>query len=192
MTAIVGLSGWARSGKDSAALGLIDKGWQRRSFADKLRSFLLALDPLVEVSWQGTPLRLSWLVERYGWERCKDTFPEVRALLQRVGTDAGRDVLGENIWVDATLGDLPDSTHTPVVITDVRFANEARAIQQRGGIVIRISRSGVGPARNALGQIHVSETALDGFNFDHYVGNDGDLWDLQDRVEKLALVGQGV
>jgi dephospho-CoA kinase len=47
---IVGISGYARSGKDEAAKALVEMGFERRAFADKLREFLLALNPMVGLS----------------------------------------------------------------------------------------------------------------------------------------------
>lgn len=174
--ALVALSGYAGAGKDTAALALLADGWTRASFADKLREVALAVDPLVPASsYAGTvptdaaPVlrveRLSALVGRVGWTVAKRN-EEVRSLLQRFGTDAGRRVLGENVWVDAVMGDLPDG---PVVFTDCRFPNEAAAIRDAGGMVVRVVRPGVS-AVNA----HVSETALDGYDFDAVVVNGGD------------------
>lgn len=185
MTPLIGLSGYAQSGKDSAAAALVGDGWERRAFADTLRAFLYALNPMVLPS--GTRLRS--FVNAYGWETAKTTCPEVRELLQRCGTEAGRQVIGENVWVDATLRDLGD---TPVVVTDVRFRNEADAIRARGGIVVRVVRPGVGPLRMSDGSVHPSETALDGCPFEHLLHNDGTLDDLHCEVRKIALIGSNV
>lgn len=191
MTRIVGLSGYARSGKDTAAQVLLAAGWERRSFADRLREFLRALNPIVPHGYIGTepsfntwsePLRVGDLVDAYGWEFAKEEWAEVRELLQRCGTEAGRKVLGEDVWVNATLDDLPDPTKPPVVITDVRFPNEARAVKSLGGMVIRVNRPGIGPKTASDGTIHSSETALDDWPFDAVIENDGTLEDLRHLV----------
>lgn len=180
---LIGLSGYARSGKDTAARVLTDGGWEQRAFADPLREFLLSVDPLVPTLDGKTTFRLSWLVGHLGWERAKDRFPEVRQLLQRTGTDAGRRVLGEDVWANRALQDLTD----PVVLTDVRFTNEAEAIRERGGLVFRIDRPGVGPATAPDGTVHPSETQLDGFDFDAIIVNRGSTADLH-RLVLDALV----
>lgn len=187
---LIGLSGYARSGKDTAGRALVDLGWERRSFADRLREFLLALDPIAHLGIYAHR-RLSDVVADFGWETAKDNIPEVRALLQRCGTEAGRVVLGENVWVDATLRDLDPAQ--PVVITDVRFPNEAAAIQEAGGIVVRIERAGVGPTVGADGTIHASETAMTTWPFDAVLRNDGTvaelraaMWDLIAPTEDVA------
>jgi hypothetical protein len=187
VTRVVGLSGYARSGKDTAAQVLLAAGWERRSFADRLREFLLALDPIVFEDEEGIGWRMSDVVGHLGWEDAKDQSEEVRRLLQRCGTEAGRKVLGEDVWVNATLGDIGTVMYglrgaPPVVITDVRFPNEARAVQDLGGMVIRVNRPGIGPKTAPDGTVHSSETALDDWPFDAVIENDGTLEELEHLV----------
>ena len=187
---IVGLSGYARSGKDEAAKVLIEEfGFIRVAFADKLRDFLYALDPVVD-SWHlevdGKEKHffttVQSVIDRYGWDGYKETEygPEVRRLLQRLGTEAGRNTLWDSIWIDAALTGLPEDAR--VVVTDCRFPNEAQAITERGGKVWRIERTGVGPAKGTDGSIHPSETSLDDWAFDAWIGNTGSLEDYHDAV----------
>lgn len=199
---LVGLNGYAGAGKDTAAAFLLEDGWTRASFADKLREFAYVLNPIVvqdtpipldgeddpRFSPAGFPLRvrrehvrLRDLVHAVGWDRAKNENPDVRALLQRLGTDCGRNLLGENVWVDAVMSDLPDGD---VVITDVRFPNEAKAVRDAGGAVIRIGRPGVRPVNG-----HLSETALDGYDFDAIVVNNSTPDVAGSRLRKaVALV----
>ncbi|UFD97999.1 deoxynucleoside monophosphate kinase [Streptomyces phage Pablito] len=181
---IIGLSGYARSGKNEAAEALVQYGWRQAAFADKLREFLYALDPLIPGHYGAGNLRLRTLVDRTGWEYAKVTYPEVRALLQRAGTEAGRKVLGANVWVDALFRDTADAP--ALVITDVRFPNEAQAVADRGGVMIRVERPGVEPARDRMGRVHVSETALDDWPFDHVLQNDGAVRDLHLKLYGVA------
>lgn len=169
---IVGLSGYAGSGKDTAAEALIAKGFTRVSFFDKAREVALALNPLIPVVVPGirgaadqtTYVRLADWVEAHGWTEAKRNL-EVRNLLQRLGTEAGRRVLGENVWVDAVMRDLPDGN---LVFTDMRFPNEYDAVIAAGGVAVRINRPGV-EAVNA----HPSETALDEHLFHAVIENGG-------------------
>lgn len=181
---IIGLSGYAGSGKDTAAAALLEDGWTRVSFADKLREFAYALDPYVAMEAAGQHdthtrfVRLRALVDEVGWDRAKNENPDVRALLQRLGTDCGRELLGENVWVDAVMSALPDSN---VVVTDTRFPNEAAAIKGLGGRVVRITRPGVGAVNG-----HKSDSALDGHPFDATLVNDADVLTLHKRMRRLA------
>lgn len=181
---IIGLSGYARSGKNEAANVLVGRGWRQGAFADKLREFLYALNPLTPGHYGAGNLRLRTLVDRTGWEYAKTTYPEVRALLQRAGTEAGRRVLGTDVWVDAFFRDHADAP--ALVVTDVRFPNEAQAIRERGGIMIRVNRPGVGPAKDKYGRAHESEVRLDDFDFDHTLINDGSVVDLHERLTGVA------
>lgn len=187
---IIGLSGYARSGKDTAGDILVaNHGFQRASFAAKLKEFALAVDPIVEIqhtsvdnSYAVDGLRLSGLVNQYGWDIAKDRFPEIRQLLQRIGTEAGRNVLGDNVWVEAATKNIHPSF--ALAFTDCRFPNEAMAIENLGGAVWRIVRPGTEPI-NA----HPSETALDDWHFDAIVHNTGTIDDLAGRVQALMLKG---
>lgn len=173
---IIGLSGFARSGKDTAADFM--HGYRRRSFATPIRWALLTLNPLIA---PGVTVRNA--VDRDGWDVAKVTYPELRRLLQVLGTEVGRQLLGDDVWVHLALRGLnPDDR---VVFTDVRFPNEAQAIKDLGGQVWRITRPGV-LEHNA----HQSESALNEWDFDKYIHNDGSLADLAWRVgENLPTVG---
>ncbi|MFE2171890.1 hypothetical protein [Kitasatospora sp. NPDC059462] len=174
---IVGLAGLARSGKDSAAAALVEAGWTRRAFADPLKRMLYALDPLVF----GRRTRLRELVDGIGWDEAKK-LPEVRALLQRGGTEAGRGVLGEDVWVDRLFHDV-DTWTAPTVITDVRFPNEADEIRWRGGLVVLVVR----PGQERIGEAdHVSESALAGYLFDAVIDNSGTLEQLAASIRGIT------
>jgi hypothetical protein len=177
---IVGLAGKARSGKDTVAERLITHhGYVRRAFADPMRAALYALDPYVAT--RGGTYSLRSLVDRQGWDQAK-ALPDVRRLLQRFGTEVGRAQFGEDFWVDqAVRGVAPGDL---VAYTDVRFANEAAAVRDLGGIVVEVQRPGAGLAGNVAA--HASEH-MD-FDADVVLVNDGTLEDLWRSVD--ALVGQ--
>lgn len=176
---IIGLSGYARSGKDTAAEALVAAGWKRVAFADTLREFLLKLNPFVRGNIEDNCVafdRLSWVIDQYGWDGYKESRygNDIRALLQRLGTECGRELISDTIWIDAALG---KSEFNNVCITDCRFPNEAQAIKDRGGMVIRIERPGVGPAND-----HPSEHALADWTFDHVIHNDGSIEELHAKL----------
>lgn len=184
---IVGLSGYARSGKDEAAKGLVNNmGFERRAFADKLREFIYRLNPVVTSPVWGEHLRLAEVIDQFGWDGYKESKygKEVRELLQRLGTECGRELISDTVWIDATLGDNRIMIPEPkIVVADVRFPNEFDAIVNRGGMMLRIHRPGIEPA-NA----HVSETALDNYSdfFDADIVNDGSINDLHDKVRSAV------
>ncbi|WP_432006338.1 hypothetical protein [Streptomyces parvus] len=181
---IVGLSGYARSGKNAAAEALVQHGWRQAAFADKLREFLLAVNPVIPGPVGVGNLRLQLLIADVGWEYAKAHYPEVRALHNRTGTDAGRKILGNNVWVDALFREHDDAP--ALVISDVRFPNEAQAVADRGGVLIRVERPGVSPARDRTGRIYESETALDDWPFDHVLRNDDSVRALHVKLYGVA------
>lgn len=175
---LIGLSGYARTGKDTAAEILSNYGYQRASFADAIRDALYRLNPEVEVTGAyqreedgvrlGTHFSLQSLVDNYGWENTKAE-PDVRRLLQVFGTEIGREMFGENFWVDYLLNNLPDGSK--VVITDCRYPNEADAVKAMGGKMWRIKRPDVTAVNG-----HISERALDDYeDFDFVINNSKDI-----------------
>lgn len=173
---IIALSGYARSGKDEAASVLVEKhGFVQVAFADKLRDMLYALNPIVEGVGRlsDDPIYVQDVVRAYGWAGYKESRygPEIRRLLQRLGTEAGRQTMWDSIWIDAALTGLPEDAR--VVVSDARFFNEFDAVIERGGYVWRIDREGVGPAND-----HASETeAVNYKKFSLFLKNDGTLED---------------
>ena len=177
MQRLIGLWGYARAGKDTVGGILVERfGFTRVAFADTLRMFALAVNPYVSGVTNGHgPRRLSWWVAEKGWEGAKE-HPEVRRLLQVIGTEAGRNIIGENVWVDAAFKSLdPNGSY---VFTDMRFPNEMQAIKDRGGKTWKIRRPGYGPVNG-----HISETALENADFTRVINNDRDLTSLYLAVE---------
>lgn len=179
---LIGLIGRKRSGKDTFASVLIEEhGFTKAGFADPLREVALAIDPIVGMTALGTrTVRYSEVLDHYGYEEAKDRFPEFRTFLQRLGTDAVRTVIGEDTWVDLAASRI-DARRSPLVLTDVRFPNEAKAITDRGGYLVRVVRPG-----QEESDLHPSETALDGWLVNVVVENDGTLEEFLEEARSLA------
>lgn len=174
---IIGLSGVAQAGKDTAGKILVERGFTRFAFADALKELYYNVDPLV------TPYaHVSEIVDAAGWEAAK-TYPEVRRGLQRLGTEGGRSVLGEDIWVIVLFDRMNRDGNSNFVITDMRFPNEAEAIERNDGWTVRVLRESAGLAGDAAR--HSSETALDGWSFDYVLDNNGSIEDLEENVDKM-------
>jgi hypothetical protein len=177
---LIGLAGWARSGKDTLADYLVVfHDYKKVAFADPMREALVRLNPTIELG-NFKLAKLATSVNVFGWEDVKSLSPDVRGLMQRLGTEVGRQMFGENFWVDQTMKRVAEIDGN-CVVSDVRYPNEAQAIKDAGGIVIRIERNGVKAANE-----HTSESALDGFEFDLVIRNDGTLQEFMSNAE-LAL-----
>ena len=187
--ALIGLYGYAGAGKDTVADILHDiRGYEPFAFADNVREALYRLDPLV-----GNEITIRSLVDDIGWDRAKRHRlygPEVRRLMQHLGTDVGRQMFGPDVWIKALAADLefegsmrngriaPDSL---VVVSDVRFDSEARWVRNHGGVVWQVVRPKVGPL-NA----HISEAGISPELIDRTILNDSDLTKLTKEVAKAA------
>jgi hypothetical protein len=179
---VIGLHGYAQSGKDTVA-SMLD-GYKRLAFADRLRECTYALDPMVE--FHDRHVRLQSIVDMHGWDYAKVNCDEVRRLLQVFGTEVGRELIRDMIWVDIVLDQIADGLgedEEQFVITDMRFINEVNGLLQFGEDMMvpvelwKITRPGVGPVNT-----HVSDAGLDDDLFDLIIENDGTLEDLQAKV----------
>lgn len=188
---LVGLIGKKRVGKDTFAAVLVEEfGFARVAFADPLKEMALTIDPMIDEMAGGIRF-LSSEVEADGWEFVKDNYPEARRFLQRLGDGVRQ--FDPEFWVRAGMEQVYRTrgsrslqmwqhvdNPTPVVITDVRYPNEADTIREAGGILVRIVRPGVDD-----GDTHASETALDGYDVAAIVENDGDLADLRELAHDV-------
>ena len=156
--------------------------WEIKKFAGKLKTIVSLLAGISEHDLEDPEFKKKSMGPEWG----NITY---RECLQIVGTDAMRNNVHPNVWVNALFADyIPVHTdHVPGgfewpnwIITDCRFENEAEAVKARGGVVVRINRPGI-EAVNA----HPSETALDNWSFDYTINNDGDIIHLLDRVAVL-------
>lgn len=204
---IIGLSGRAESGKNTVADMMVemchDSGLSvtTRAFADPVKLMVERLNPIVahtvtpaDDGDEVHPVRISDLLDMYEdpafnftWSQRWDFIkvrPEVRALLQRMGTEAGRGTLGDDVWVDLMHRRiLKDETQDidVVIVTDTRFESEQRLIKSLDDSrLILIER----PTKNSLGvnSTHLSETSLNTSLTDVTLNNDGDLDELREKV----------
>lgn len=190
---LIGITGQKRRGKDTIANYLVENHkFNRHGFADKVKSYAYAQNPIIVSSLAGETLRLQEIVDETGWERAKE-IPEVRGLLQRTGTEAGRSIFWKNFWVDVLFRELEEKYLTyetgyplhkelqsRVVISDVRFDNEAERIKEYGGHIIHVtsSRDGLPQPDN-----HASEQPINPKYVDKFIDNSSTIEDLFPLIE---------
>ncbi len=139
MNKLIGISGFARSGKDTfyqrckEILSPLGEQAKRYSFADALKQ---ELDEIL-IKYTG----ISAFTEKTSEKEI------IRPLLVTYGTDIRRK-LNQNCWIEKiNFGvEFNLKSNNFVFITDVRFLNEAEWIKNRGGILVNINRQGIGPA----------------------------------------------
>ncbi len=184
---LIGICGNKGVGKNTAA-DFLD-GYTQMAFADKLKE---AVANLFDISVDWVDLLKGSNEERevigqvqldFGWG--KDSL-NWREFLQRFGTEMGRNTFGRNFWVEQwehqynDLHALDRHAAKNVVVTDVRFRNEATRIIYYGGQIIEITRPGCEPDG------HASEDRLPEDLIDATVYNDSTVDDF--RRKFLAVV----
>lgn len=146
---VVGLSGFAQSGKTTAALYLEKKyRIRRKHIAEPLRAMLAVLLKANGMS--------SDMITRYLEGDLKESvIPELgvtsRYAQITLGTEWGRELISNDLWANTWERGIEDGE--PVMNDSVRFPNEADAIRRRGGVVIMIKRPGTKPAKFKWGKL---------------------------------------
>lgn len=179
---IIGVTGRAQHGKDTTGGILVDAGYKRYAFADQLKALAYGIDPIVGyvIDREYLPVRrLAKLVDDIGWESAKAE-PEVRRFLIALGIGV-REHIGWDAWVRALERVVDNGDPEPVVITDVRFPNEAEWIHALGGIIIRVTR----PGTDAVDPNNESERHVATLDADYDITNDGDIHKLRAKVTSV-------
>lgn len=151
--------------------------WQIKKFADKLKQCISIITGISREDLEKEEVKNKLLTEEWhysieghqieGFKRVPGHryAMSVRQLLQEFGTDACRNIIHPDFWVNALFSDYKieypnfnynnnpndirslsskekeNSAYPNWIITDVRFPNELKAIKDRGGITIRIERN---------------------------------------------------
>ncbi len=195
---LVGIGGYAKSGKDAFADRLVSNDdFVKRFFSWGVNEALLRIDPWLPYAlelddvWPDCTeytddlIRYSALFELCGGYDGYDHFkehPEVRRLMQKMGTEVGRQMFGEQVWIDM-LSDQLAGLEENVVVTGVRYPNEMEWLEQAGGISVWVNRPGFGPVNT-----HSSDNSLGPEHFKIIIENDGTLEDLYLHADALTTV----
>lgn len=203
---IIGINGYAGSGKDTIGqiirmltsgvvmpdkfsterkINSVDKfleqeqGYQIKKFANKLKQIASLLTGIPQEKFEDQEFKKTAMSYEW-WTVCEEgSVPMfVREFLQKLGTDALRKGLHTNVWVNALMSEYKKNSNW--VITDTRFPNEAQAIKEKNGVIIRVDRPGVRPIN-----YHPSEIGLDTWTFDYKIANVSDLKSLEYTVAKI-------
>jgi hypothetical protein len=207
---IIGFVGFIGSGKDTAADYLVNfHGFRRDSFANTLKDAVSAVFGWDRILLEGrTKEAREWREQIDPWWAERLNMPHLtpRWILQYWGTEVCRNGFHDDIWI-ASLENKVRKTKDNIVISDVRFPNEIKAIHNAGGKVVRVVRGpdpdwyedawnmNQGPSNMSwalskmriekLG-IHASETAWIGRNIDIEVDNNGTIDDLYNQIKNLV------
>jgi hypothetical protein len=191
---IIAFTGKRGSGKSTAAAYLIkEHEFELRAFADPLKKSFAALFDIryheIE-KFKNDPntfIEIRTVDTSYENEYLSGPVMTFREALQRYGTEAHRDIFGEDFWVDLALPLPPVGFYVgrKIVIHDCRFLNEAYRVKQLGGYVIDIKRPPSDQPQHRGWENHVSESEMDNIPKDVVIKNDGTISDLYIRIEAV-------
>lgn len=170
MKKIIGIAGFKRSGKDTAATYFYGKhNYRILSFASPIKDMVYALAG-------------DFPIDKYVNELKETPIPFIRVsyrkLAATLGTEWGRRMIDPNIWVNILSSKIGADN---VVIPDVRFENEVDWIKNNGGIIIKIIRD------TELVSDHVSEAGVDNSLVDYIIENNGTIEDLYLKLDNVDI-----
>ncbi len=181
---MIGLTGKKRSGKSTAAAHLEAKGFVRVNFKDALLEEMLSNFPDLITRICETMDRLEYDGRSWTANRLLDEKPPLmRSLLQNYGTEVRRKE-NEDYWVAQWQDTIIGHEAEHIVADDVRFKNEAQAIRDFGGIIIKIIRPYL-PHTDT----HSSETEMDFIRPDYTISVlTGELDQLHKQLDDIVNV----
>lgn len=183
MTKIIAFGHRKRVGKDTSAK-LLDTILRverpnirvvKLSFASKLKDVCYQL-----FHWAGLKPGIFYEDERNAHLR-EETLPKIGKSPRQLWIEVGnkmREVYPPT-WIDNALYGTPEADI--LLITDLRFPNEAKKIKELGGKCIKLVRASAPVANDE------SDAALDGFpEWDQILENHGNMHELHVKIEALA------
>lgn len=140
---IIGIVGFIGTGKSTIGRILeTDFGYQSISFASNLKDAVSDIfgwpRELLEGNTSESRKFRETIDKKWSEELKREITP--RLALQLMGTEAGRNIFGQNVWVYSTMRKIENSDNPNWVITDCRFSNEMDSIRKRGGKIIHVKR----------------------------------------------------
>jgi hypothetical protein len=182
-TLIIGISGFANVGKDTVRNWLVERhGFTGLAFADRVRQLAQHLDPYFPELGE----TYTQLVARLGYDVAKRQHKCVRDYLIKIGHGC-RTIIHGDIWVDALLhpSKVEALQGKRIVLSDVRYPNEAKRIHELGGVVIRVVR----PGCDGVDPTEIESLAKT--EYDIAILNDSTLENFQRLIDIILRVLQG-
>lgn len=173
---IVGITGRARSGKDTAGDYIQSRyGIPKMSLAGPLKKAVTHMFGITQEMAEGSNYDRQQIVEPWGIS--------VREMLQKLGTEGARRVFGDDFWTmraDIELSQKPGYYSKGFVMTDIRSDNEAQWVATKGGVVIKVERDLEGICNR-----HSSEKGVSPALVDHHIINNGTIPDFKSELRSI-------
>jgi len=171
---IIGICGYGGSGKDTIA-GILRDDYQfvQIAFADKVRDTLYHLNPFLP----DANLYYCELIDTIGYDTAKRRYESIRKWLVKIGHGM-RLTIDDSIWIRAAnLSEKMTGNIGGIVVSDVRYANEATAIKELGGEIWYVFRPGVDAASPE------EKDSIRMVKFDQIITNSGTIDDLRNCIK---------
>lgn len=181
---IIGLTGFAGTGKDTVRAVLEELGYNGLAFADPIRDMIRTLLSGAHIDEQYMDSR------KLKEEVIPALGTSYRQLAQTLGTEWGRSQ-HPDFWLRIAGAHMADLTANAVrqpvcfVLSDVRFTNEAKWIRERGGMIWSINRVGVAPVRQHVSEDNIAQLVAEA---DRAIDNNGHLDDLRTTVLNALVI----
>lgn len=167
MISIIGVCGKKYHGKDTVANYLVNTyGYTKIAFGDSLKDMLRSIFGFTDEQLYGNEKEN---IDPYWKVTPRNLMQFVGTDLMRIGLKGKFPHIGENVWIMSLqhkIEKLINEGITKIVISDVRFANEATFIKQHDGLIIKVIRE-----YNDVPDNHISEKSFDLFPCDHVLKN---------------------
>lgn len=165
---LVGITGYKGAGKDIVAAAFINNGFTNIKFADALKNMLRVLLNMRGVNPKDRERMIEGDLKEIPTPYLEGKTP--REAMQWLGTEWGRDLIGQDIWVNTFKDQVANADN--VVCTDLRFPNEEGAIRDMGGYVVKVVRPS--KTKNEF-SLHESERYIDEIVYDYLIKNESTI-----------------
>lgn len=204
----VGIVGFIGSGKGTVGDILSKFGFEKISFASHLKDVTSVMFGWDRKLLEGDTAESRDFREKIDpfWSKKLNREFTPRLALQLMGTEVGRNVFGQNLWIHALENKIDKDEN--YIVTDVRFQNEIDWIRGQKGIIIEIRRgelprwykvaslanTGCQHSIEVMKDIGIHESEwkwIGNHNVDHVIRNDGSLEDLEQSIISCLLMFYG-
>lgn len=185
---IIGITGKARSGKDTfaelLANALFEKNGQRFVMMAYAHELKMRVQKDFDLSYEQLWGEEKETADKRYFNKDLDTNWSAREILQAYGQFYR--TIDHEFWVKELFRVIDDKDYKNVIVTDVRHPNEADPIVDRGGTIIKVTRD----SKDTIhGMDHISETAMDTYApLGFHVINDFGLDELKVAAQDVAAL----
>lgn len=183
----IGITGKKGHGKDTIADYIVENyDAAKLAFAYEIKEWIKIIDPILP--FQDGHVRLSELLKIYTFEELKrqeteSHGKELRRLAQLIGTEIGRERIGEDFWIKQFEKFAEKSRHKIIIVSDMRFVNESECVKSKNGLIWRVVNENI---KNE--DKHKSETEMDNIIVNNLIYNNTTKESLYKKIDRILVL----